>query len=505
MLKLFSPPDDLDDLQVRLHWILRVTAALCFIGHGAWGVIAKEAWLPFFEVVGISGAWAWRLMPVVGLFDIAVGIALLVRPRRAILIWMTFWSLATAALRPLAGMGMWEFWERAGNYAPPAALLLLGGAFAWRTREGWLGALAARPLSPDRIEWLHGGLRGALALLLAGHAGFGVFVQKPMLVDHFASIGIPADAGFLVGVGLFEFSLAVLVLVRPVVSTLVYVLVWKLGTELLYPISGGVLDTFEFIERAGSYGIPLALIQIQLWRRSQGVPEATPFLRSWPARLRTDLAVILGAAVAVTFVAMGFDLDHRFAGGSYVAAAGGFTEAADAVAFLAFDLAGISVVVALGAGVFLSIPRLRRRHPSVTRAAAIFILALVIGVLAIVTHLKKETSRPRPEQVSEYGGKYEFAPPFGSDPTCRGCKSFPSSAAGFAFLLTTPFFVWRKRRPRLAYGFLVGGLAWGWLIGWGRMVGGSHWFTDIVWSAAIMLAVLAVLSHLSVGWREPEG
>lgn len=37
----------------RLLWLLRSAAAMCFIGHGAFGIITKEGWVPYFGVVGI--------------------------------------------------------------------------------------------------------------------------------------------------------------------------------------------------------------------------------------------------------------------------------------------------------------------------------------------------------------------------------------------------------------------------------------------------------------------
>ena len=37
----------------RVRWCLRIGAAACFIGHGAFGIITKAAWLPYFAVVGI--------------------------------------------------------------------------------------------------------------------------------------------------------------------------------------------------------------------------------------------------------------------------------------------------------------------------------------------------------------------------------------------------------------------------------------------------------------------
>jgi hypothetical protein len=30
--------------------LLRVAAGLCFIGHGAFGIIGKQAWLPYFAI-----------------------------------------------------------------------------------------------------------------------------------------------------------------------------------------------------------------------------------------------------------------------------------------------------------------------------------------------------------------------------------------------------------------------------------------------------------------------
>ncbi len=493
----------LDRLEAQLHWTLRLTAALCFIGHGAWGVITKEGWLPFFDVVGIPHAVAWKMMPVIGLFDIAMGFALLVKPRRAIAAWMVVWAVWTAALRPLAGMGGWEFLERAGNYVPPAALIVLAGGFAWRTRGAWLEELPRPRLTLPRIDVLHWMLRLAVATLLVGHAGFGLFQRKAMLVGHYRALGIDADPAFVAGVGVFEFVLAAAVLFRPTVGTLFLVLGWKVVSELLYPLSGSALDVFETIERWGDYGAPIAMIQIQLWRRQAGLREAAPLLEELPRIVRRDLAAILGGAALLTFVALIFDLDRGIAARSYDAATGEFQGVE--VALLAFDLAAASFFIALGLLIWLAIPRARRRFPDFSRVAALFVVTMLIAVLGGVHNLKRETFRPRPEQVTEFDGKYAFTPPFGSEKRCKRCVSFPSSAAGFGFLVCTPFFVYRRKRPTLARGFLVGGLVWGSLIGWFRMVGGRHWFTDIVWSAALVLAVLAVLAALESRWRPRPG
>jgi hypothetical protein len=274
----YLKPTTLDQLQNRLHWVLRVTAALCFIGHGAWGVITKEGWLPFFRSQGIPDDIAWKLMPIIGALDIIMAILLLIKPRRIILMWMLLWALWTAILRPISGSpGTWEFWERAGNYLPPLMLLFMAGACAMRWKD-WFSGYTEPKLNDDQISVLHFTCRLTLGLLLIGHGGFGAFVEKPMIVNHFASIGLPADVAFINVVGWFEIILGVVVFLLPILPIVWVVLVWKVFTEFLYITEGGFLNVFEFIERWGDYGVPVALIMIIHYKAAQakGASTAVP-------------------------------------------------------------------------------------------------------------------------------------------------------------------------------------------------------------------------------------
>src|SRR4029450_10420706 len=99
----------------RLHWLLRLGVIGCFIGHGAYGFITREAWVPFFGVVGIDRTWAYRLMPWVGAMDVSLGLMMAVVPLRGVLLHLTVWCLWTAALRPLSGHVVVERCERAGH------------------------------------------------------------------------------------------------------------------------------------------------------------------------------------------------------------------------------------------------------------------------------------------------------------------------------------------------------------------------------------------------------
>jgi hypothetical protein len=119
-----------------LHWILRLACALEFVGHGAFGIITKAAWVPYFGVIGIPEWLAYRLMPAIGTVDVALGALVALRPARAALLYMALWGLITASIRPLAGEPLWEFLERAPNWAVPLAFLYVRGI--GRTRREWL-------------------------------------------------------------------------------------------------------------------------------------------------------------------------------------------------------------------------------------------------------------------------------------------------------------------------------------------------------------------------------
>src|SRR6201992_2514272 len=93
----------------QIHYILRIASAMCFIGHGAFGIITKPIWCNYFAVVGIDKVHAFQLMPILGAADIALGLILLAYPIRAAAIWLVVWGIVTALLRPLAYEPFAEF------------------------------------------------------------------------------------------------------------------------------------------------------------------------------------------------------------------------------------------------------------------------------------------------------------------------------------------------------------------------------------------------------------
>lgn len=110
-----------------VEWVLRIAVAGEFLGHGVFALQVKNGWIMYFEAVGFSPEAAATLLPLIGIMDIALAILILIRPVRVALLWMTFWALVTALIRPIAGDPIWDFVERFGNIGAPLALLLLIG------------------------------------------------------------------------------------------------------------------------------------------------------------------------------------------------------------------------------------------------------------------------------------------------------------------------------------------------------------------------------------------
>lgn len=261
----------------KLHWIFRIAVAMEFVGHGAFGIIGKEAWVPYITVFGFSESTAWQLMPLVGAVDVGLGILTLFRPMPAVLAHMTFWGLMTASLRPVAGEPVWELLERGGNYAVPLAFLLLSGG-GGRSLKGWLAQVKSSSLERATFQRIAWALRAGTAALLIGHGGFGAFMHKEEWFGYFAAVGIGpgiVTTGHLIGVvGWFEIALGVAVLFKPARNLLLFVVTWKVGTEFLRYSAGEPM--WEFIERGGSYAAPLALLIATTWLRGENALTATP-------------------------------------------------------------------------------------------------------------------------------------------------------------------------------------------------------------------------------------
>ncbi len=107
--------------------LIRFGVFATFLGHGILALIGKPEWIPLITAFGFSDATAAVMLPVIGGIDVIVAVAMLFHPVRALMFWTAFWAFMTALSRPLAGMPVLEFVERASNWILPIVLLWVKG------------------------------------------------------------------------------------------------------------------------------------------------------------------------------------------------------------------------------------------------------------------------------------------------------------------------------------------------------------------------------------------
>ena len=133
-----------------------------------------------------------------------------------------------------------------------------------------------------------------------------------------------------------------------------------------------------------------------------------------------------------------------------------------------------------------------------------FALVLIVGPGILVNAVfKPYWSRPRPHATVPFGGDRDFVPVWQ-----RGHgeedSSFPSGHAAMGFYLMAPAFVCYRRRPWLAAGFLLLGLAGGGIVGLARVVAGGHFPSDVLWSGGIVYFTALLLAAPFRFGREQE-
>ena len=131
------------------------------------------------------------------------------------------------------------------------------------------------------------------------------------------------------------------------------------------------------------------------------------------------------------------------------------------------------------------------------RKIGLFLLLFVVmgpGIL-VNTILKDNWGRPRPADIVTFGGQETFHQIWEKGSPSQG-KSFPSGHAAIGFALFAPFFFLRHSSPKGARFFLCLGIAYGSLMGAGRMIQGGHYLSDILWSGVCTYLTGLTLAYL---------
>ena len=132
------------------------------------------------------------------------------------------------------------------------------------------------------------------------------------------------------------------------------------------------------------------------------------------------------------------------------------------------------------------------------RAAIFFLAALVLGPGLLVNGIfKSEWPRPRPNEVTQFGGVERFVAWWDPRSTCEYNCSFVSGEASSAFLMLVPAALVPPPWSGLAY---AGAILYGLAVGGLRIVMGAHFFTDVIFAGDFMFLVVWLLHGLIYRW-----
>lgn len=217
----------------------------------------------------------------------------------------------------------------------------------------------------------------------------------------------------------------------------------------------------------------------------------------WSRSLGWDFVLPFGVLVFLTlFMALGDrELSWSKAGYDFENHAWSFGDALQWRILYHAAPAMIWMVVLASAVVYVASFKLK----SLGRYRRVSLYLILVGVIApgIITHyvFKEYWGRPRPREIIEFGGAYRFESVLAPDGDRHG-KSFTSGHAGGAFYFLAGWFLFRRKHRAWALFFLFGGISFGCLVGYMRMLQGGHFASDVLWGGAVTYFTAASLFYL---------
>ncbi len=149
----------------------------------------------------------------------------------------------------------------------------------------------------------------------------------------------------------------------------------------------------------------------------------------------------------------------------------------------------ISVVIAVGSVFMIMLSGLKQKWNHLRIKAIFILICFVVGPGLIVNTLFKDNwGRPRPAQITAFGGNEAYVPPLMYNASGDG-KSFSSGHSSVGSALIAFFFLFRKNHLILARLAVVFSLMMGAGLGLARMAAGGHFLSDVLWSAMITFLV----------------
>lgn len=155
----------------------------------------------------------------------------------------------------------------------------------------------------------------------------------------------------------------------------------------------------------------------------------------------------------------------------------------------------IAITVGVGSLLFLIANLVRKRQigPLSNRFLLFLLAALAVGPgLVVNAGFKDNWGRARPRDVAEFSGEKHFTPALQPTDQCERNCSFVAGHPSVVFWLAALGFAVaaRKRRNRI----FAAAAALGLVAGFGRIVQGGHFLSDVIFSGLAVFAVVWVLA-----------
>ena len=133
------------------------------------------------------------------------------------------------------------------------------------------------------------------------------------------------------------------------------------------------------------------------------------------------------------------------------------------------------------------------------RGCAVVVLAVGLGPGVVVNGvLKPYWGRPRPRSIEPFGGTEVFRRWWQPGGAGAG-RSFPSGHAAMGFVLVAGTTLISSSRLYLRWCVWVAALLYGALMGWGRIVQGGHFLSDVVWAGGASCIITILVQKILFG------
>jgi len=209
---------------------------------------------------------------------------------------------------------------------------------------------------------------------------------------------------------------------------------------------------------------------------------------------RVLLAVAIVAAAVFTIFP---DIDlwmsglfYRPDGGFYLKDAWWAVAIYDSIPIIAITVGVGSLLLLIG-----NLVRKRQVGPASNRFLLFLLAALAVGPgLVVNAGFKDNWGRARPRDVAEFSGEKHFTPALQPTDQCERNCSFVAGHPSVVFWLAALGFAVaaRRRRNRI----FAAAAALGLVAGFGRIVQGGHFLSDVIFSGLAVFAVVWVLATL---------